>query len=205
MTVTNQEKVASDSKTQAAREKWNRIYAGEEKGSAPATAVTESLAFLPAQGSALDIACGRGTNALYLAEQGLDVDAWDISDVVVDQLQDKARSLGLSLTARCCDIQPDCFAGRQWDVIVNCHYLDRSLTAAMKTALAPGGLILFQTFTAAKRLDTGPSNPDFLLAPGELESIFSDFDVLTARDESLSTDPANPLAGRALIIARKPT
>lgn len=190
--------------TAAVRDKWNRIYAGEGTASLPATVITESLALLPTQGRAVDIACGRGTNAIFLAQRGLTVDAWDISDVAIDQLQERARALGLPLNASCCDIKPERLAGQQWDVIVNCHYLDRSLTAVMKTALAPGGLILFQTFTAAKQIGSGPSNPDFLLATGELRSMFADFDVLLERDESASTDPENPLAGRAMLVARKP-
>lgn len=190
--------------TAAVRDKWNRIYAGEWTASLPATVITESLALLPTRGRAFDIACGRGTNAMFLAQLGLTVDAWDISDVAIDQLQERVRALGLPLNASCCDIKPERLGGRQWDVIVNCHYLDRSLTAAMKTALAPGGLILFQTFTAAKQIRSGPSKPDFLLATGELRSMFADFDVLLERDESASTDPENPLAGRAMLIARKP-
>jgi len=71
-------------------------------------------------------------------------------------------------------------------------------------ATRPGGLICYQTFTAEKQIDIGPSNPDFLLQPNELQSFVPGCEILAFRDESHNTNRDDPLAGRAFIIARKP-
>lgn len=164
--------------------------------------LTENASLLPDSGRALDVACGSGANSLFLARRGINVESWDISAVVIEALA--ARAGDLPLTARVVDISPASLEGFTFDVIVNCHYLDRSLLGPMIASLSPGGLIFFQTFLKNRALATGPSNPDFLLDDGELHSMMQGLDILAARDGALVSDPEDPLAGRACIVARKP-
>ncbi|MBO6557585.1 MAG: methyltransferase domain-containing protein [Pseudomonadales bacterium] len=147
----------------------------------------------------MDIACGSGANALYLAERGLHVDAWDISDVVVSHLENRHPRL----YPRALDITAAAIENSRYDLILTCHYLDPSLAKAIVRATHPGGLIIYQTFTAGKKADIGPRNPDFLLKPGQLESFVSGCRVLRFEDGTDIVDQGNPMAGRAYIIAQK--
>ena len=78
------------------------------------------------------------------------------------------------------------------------------LPPAILDATRPGGLICYQTFTAEKQINKGPSNPEFLLQPNELQSFVPDCEILAFKDESHNVNRDDPLAGRAFIIARKP-
>ena len=64
---------------------------------------------------------------------------------------------------------------------------------------------MFQTFTANKLADIGPSSQDYLLQPDELLSMFKDFETESYCDESQNVDRNDPLCGRAYLVARKPT
>jgi tellurite methyltransferase len=185
------------------RDKWNRIYSEDRLPGLPSTVLTDNADILPNQGVALDLACGLGTNSLFLAARGLEVHAWDISEVAVSHLAEQAGSLGLNIQARVVDITPAALLIESYDLVVTSHYLDRSLPPAIMNATRPGGLICYQTFTAEKQVDIGPGNPDFLLQPNELQSFVPGCEILAFRDESHNTNREDPLAGRAFIIARK--
>ena len=189
----------------SSRQKWNRIYDQQvhHQGTGqPAAVLTENLHWLPAKGRALDIACGTGLNAIFLAKQGLQVDAWDISDTAIRLLSRQAQLSGLSIQPVQMDICAGSLTPNRWDVIVNCHYLDRSIIPDMRAALTPGGLLFIQTFTADKQVDLGPSNPQFLLQKDELLGLTQNMEVLAYRNEGSNNDVAAPLAGRAYVVAR---
>jgi tellurite methyltransferase len=186
----------------ASREKWNHIYASNKEIGSPAAVLTDNQEHLPTTGRALDIACGRGANAIFLANHGLEVDAWDISDTATTRLAQYAAANGLALEATAIDISPTSFEPETYDVIVNCHYLDRGISASIRSSLKQGGTLFFQTFTADKQIDAGPTNPDFLLGRHELRKIAAGMTVVVERDEGTNTDPNNPLAGRAYIVAQ---
>lgn len=160
----------------------------------------QNTEFLPTQGRALDIACGSGANALFLADLGMQVDAWDISDVVVSHLENRHPGLH----PKALDITAAAIENSSYDLVLTCHYLDPSLANAIVSATNPGGLIIYQTFTAGKKADIGPSNPDFLLKPGQLESFVAGCRILKSEDGTDILDKGNPMAGRAYIIAQKP-
>ncbi len=186
------------------RDKWNRIYSKERLPGMPSAVLTDNADILPTGGVALDLACGLGTNSLFLAARGLEVHAWDISEVAISHLAEQARSLGLNIQTRVVNITAAALPTESYDLVVTSHYLDRSLPPAIMKAARPGGLICYQTFTAEKLVNKGPSNPDFLLQPNELPSFVPGCEILAATDQSHNTNENDPLAGRAFIIARKP-
>ncbi len=153
--------------------KWDKIHSrqGTEKIIEPAFVLTEYAHLLPEQGDALDIACGRGGNALFLAGLGFKTYAWDLSPIAIDKLTTVARDLGLDLTAEAKDVQMVDFPRQRFDIIAVSRFLDRTLNDSIVAALKPGGLLFYQTFLMAKDPNIGPSNPDFLLAENELLSI----------------------------------
>ncbi len=155
---------------------------------------------LPREGTALDIACGSGANALFIAKLGMEVDAWDISDVVIGALENRHPRLH----PKAININAGTLQGAHYDLVMTCHYLDASLAPSIRAATNPGGLIIYQTFTLDKKTDIGPSNPDFLLKPGDLEDFVQDCEILAMEDGSDILEKANPMAGRAYVIARKP-
>ncbi len=186
------------------RDKWNRIYSKDRLPGLPAAVLTDNDNILPIKGIALDLACGLGTNSLFLAARGLEVHAWDISKVAVSHLAERADSLGLNIQTRVINITAAALPVESYDLVITSHYLDRSLPPAILDATRPGGLICYQTFTAEKQINMGPGNPVFLLQPNELQSFVPDCEILAFKDESHNANRDDPLAGRSFIIARKP-
>ncbi len=114
-------------------------------------------------GNALDLAAGGGRHARLLAERGFAVAALD---------RDISRVAGLpgieAIQADLEDGSPWPLAGRRFDLIVVVNYLHRPLFPAIAAALAPGGVLLYETFAIGNEKYGRPSNPDFLLRDGEL-------------------------------------
>jgi SAM-dependent methyltransferase len=141
-------------------------------------------ALLPGRGEALDVACGRGRNALWLAERGLDVHAVDRDAEAIDAVRREANARHLPIVAGVCDLEaPGVSLGRaRYDVIVVVHYLHRPLRPALIEALRPGGLLIYETFTRDQALRGKPMNPDFLLEKGELRRLVAPLTVLDYRE-----------------------
>ena len=121
---------------------------------------------VPEGGSVLDVACGRGRHVRYLHQCGLRV-------VAVDRSAEAIAAIGLP-PERCetcvADIEngPWPFAGRLFDAIVVTNYLWRPLLTTLLASLAPGGVLIYETFAAGNETVGKPSRSDFLLQPGEL-------------------------------------
>ena len=186
------------------RDKWNRVYSENQLLGVPAAVLTDNDNILPVKGIALDLACGLGSNSLFLEARGLEVHSWDISNVAVSSLAKQVDSLQLNIQTRVVNITAAALPVESYDLIITSHYLDRGLQRAILNATLPGGLICYQTFTAEKKINIGPNNPDFLLQPNELKSFVPNCEILAYRDGSQSTNKDHPLSGRAYIIARKP-
>ncbi len=154
-------------------QKWDERHrqAGSEIPG-PAAVLCEFDYLLPAAGHALDLACGRGGSAIAMAMRGLDVYAWDISNVAIDWLRIHANTCDLGIQARVRDVLAQPPPPRSFDVIVVSHFLDRPLCSAISAALRPGGLLFYQTFAVDAVSSRGPSKPEFRLAPAELLRLF---------------------------------
>ncbi len=169
-----------------AAEKWDAIYRQQAVSELTATPVlAENLFLLPEQGVALELACGLGANALLLAQRGLTVQAWDISAVAIEKLQQQAHQQNLTVQAKQVDIRPSSLPENSFDVIVISRFLDRSLCRGIIAALKAGGLIFYQTYTRQKLTDSPPHNPDFLLATNELLTLFTPLKTLVYQEHGL--------------------
>jgi SAM-dependent methyltransferase len=152
---------------------------------APAAWVTAHLPLLRPGGLALDVACGRGRHALALAAAGLRVHAVDRDAGALEVLRGEATRLDLSITREVRDLEtdpPPDLGDARYDAIVVMHYLHRPLFPALLRALAPGGVLLYETFTTAQAARGTPTNPAFLLRPGELPTLAGPLRVLDARE-----------------------
>jgi tellurite methyltransferase len=132
---------------------------------------------------ALDVACGSGRDAVWLALQGMRVDA---IDHLPDALQ-RAESLGrrnrVPINAIQKDVEADPTLPTGYDLVCVFRYLHRPLWPAIRNAVTIGGHIIYETFHSRTREAGGrPSSPDHLLETGELAAAFDGFDILISRD-----------------------
>ncbi len=182
--------------------KWDSIYQ-KQYHSVVADVLLNNAFLLPENGVALDLACGLGENALFLAEKGLDVQAWDISSVALDKLKQKASKNQLKVTTKQRYIDPNTLPKNTFDVIVLSHFLDRTLSNAIMDGLKADGLLFYQTYVREKISSVGPKNPDFLLARNELLRLFSHLKVLMYRENSLVGNLSDGERDLALFIGQK--
>jgi tellurite methyltransferase len=176
---------------QPARERWNERYAKpafEAFPDAPADWLVEHRGLLEqlvagaGDPRALDVACGDGRNARWLAELGFAVDAVDVSDVAVEALRAAAAEGVLRVDARVVDLEHDELPGG-YDLVVCMNYLQRDLFGALQRALAPGGLLLCETFSRAHVEELGRTfNPAYVLDRNELLRAFAALHVRHYRE-----------------------
>lgn len=149
-------------------------------------------------GRALDLACGTGRNALWLAQHGWKVTAVDRSPTAIETLRGSAAALGVAIDARVADLEKSEFVivPAAWDLIAVCYYLQRDLFEACKSGLAPGGVIVAITLL----MEPGKEHSPFRLQPGELRGYFDDSEILYYRETSDQWHHAI-----AEIVARRPS
>ena len=136
-------------------------------GDEPASAWVRRWSHLaPAGGSVLDVACGRGRHSRGCHSLGHRVTALDRSAEALAAIGLPAERFETVLA----DIEggPWPLAGRQFDAVVVTNYLWRPLLPTLLASLAPGGVLIYETFAAGNETVGKPSRPDFLLQPGEL-------------------------------------
>ncbi len=156
-------------------------------------------------GPVVDLACGRGRNALAIAAAGVPVVGVDRNAEHLEELRASACAQDLPVRGVRADLEaaahPPIASGRCGAVVV-CRYLHRPLAPELEILLAPGGRLLYETFTIHQRdLGYGPRNEAFLLEPGELATLFPGLEI-EEHWEGVS-DEARP-AAVARLVARKP-
>ena len=187
----------------ALRSMWDRRHSDNDRPALPATVLTRNAHLLPSRGTALDLACGLGGNALFLAASGLTVSAWDISPVAVERVLAQADTGGLQIEAWARDIIARPPPPSSFDVIVVSHFLERSLAPAIALALRPGGLLFYQTFTREAVTDQGPSNQESRLQQNELLRLFAGLVVRAYRDEGRLGDLSRVVRDLAMLVAQR--
>lgn len=129
-------------------------------------------------GAVLDLACGGGRHARLLARMGFEVCAVDRDPAL---FQDPPSGVEL----RAADLEADAwpFEARRFDGIVVTNYLHRPLLPRLVASLEPGGLLVYETFARGNERFGKPSNPEYLLGPGELlEAVRGQLRVLAFED-----------------------
>ncbi len=142
----------------------------------PSPWVTRFAPLLPPGSTLLDLACGAGRHARYLASRGFLVDAVDRDASALALLDGvpNLRTLHADLES-----DPWPFPGRRFDGVIITNYLHRPLFPRLTEAVAEGGLLLYETFMRGHELLGGkPSNPAFLLESNELLSAFAGLTIV---------------------------
>lgn len=124
------------------------------------------------RGRCLDLAAGRGANALFMAQRGYRVDAVDWSLEALQRAGGEASSQDLALNLLVADLTSYPLPVERYDVVLCFRYLERSLWPYMERALLPGGALLMETFTEEHRLEHPDFPAAYCLAPGELRRAF---------------------------------
>lgn len=194
------------------REDWDRRYAESELvwSAEPNRFLVEEVQALP-PGRALDLACGEGRNAVWLARSGWDVVAVDFSPVAIAKARQRAEREGLELELVCADLlefepEPSAF-----DLVV-VLYLQipaderRVVLARASGAVAPGGtfLLVGHDTTNLAEGTGGPRDPDVLYTPSEIADELPGLEVEKAVRVLRDVDDADRPAIDALVRARRP-
>lgn len=153
-------------------------------------------------GKVLDIACGNGRNAIFLAERGFQVTGIDFSAEALAQLEKEAGARHLVIETQLSDLETDLrLPVGVFDLVLDFFYLHRPLLPEICKSLKPGGLMVLRTFSRAGPFPGGPENPDFVLKPGELLETFGRWEVLLHEEGIEPSLKGGSLAG---IVARRP-
>jgi len=188
----------------ADRDRWNEryrvgAYADREH---PSPWLVSCLPRAPL-GRALDVACGAGRNALFLAERGYAVTGVDISREALSRARRSARTRGLDVEWIEHDLDVGPGVEGPFDVIVLIRYVHLALLERLCRELAPGGCLVVEEHLATERDDVaGPRNPAFRVAPGALRRAGRSLHVIDSFEGGVS-DPDGRPAMVARLFARR--
>jgi len=169
----------------------------------PSQLLVEYLPLLP-RGKALDVAMGKGRNALFLASHGFEVAGLERDEEAIHACLTEAKRLGVHVDAWHADLEDldSCRIEKSaYDVVICFYYLQRSLIPHIKEALKPGGVLLYETFLIDQHIRTGhPQRREYCLEHNELLRLFSGLRVLFYHEgqDAKGTYKASLVAQRAL-------
>jgi SAM-dependent methyltransferase len=118
---------------------------------------------IPTGGKVLDVAAGSGRHTRWLAARGFVVTAIDRDTAAMQSLANSARTIVADIEGERWPLD-----GQTFDAVLVTNYLYRPLFPSLVAAVAPGGVLVYETFAAGNESVGRPARPDFLLAPGEL-------------------------------------
>ncbi len=169
----------------ADQKRWNEKYKGPEfrTSRSPNPLLKKYIHLLP-KGIALDVACGEGKNAVFLARKGFEVEALDISREALRKARRLAGEFKVRIRTILADLDFYPIEKKKYDLIVDFYFLDRHLIPKLKRGLKKGGRIVFETYLAdpARPDREAPRNPRYLLKPNELLKRFKEFRILFYRE-----------------------
>ena len=159
---------------------WNQRYSrGEHIIKEPLPLLVRVVDELK-PGRALDLACGPGRHAIFLAERGWQVTAVDASHVGIELAKTAAQERGVEIDWRVADLERGEFEieAEAYDLIGVFYYLQRDLFAQIRAGVRPGGIVIATIHIVDEDPAANPMNPAFLLQPGELRTEFRGWEIL---------------------------
>ena len=178
---------------------------GHHDLSAPSDWIVRFAPLIKPQAKILDIATGSGRHALWLADQGYQITAIDrdLSGLKAYLDADQQRTTNIELIEA--DLETDTvwpLGKRQFDAIIITNYLHRPLFPAIRNVMTSSGVLLYETFALGNEAYGRPSNPDFLLKPGELiKTVRANFDIL-GFEHGLRRIPSPAIIQRVAAVKR---
>jgi SAM-dependent methyltransferase len=163
----------------------------------PAPWVERHAHLIAADARVLDLACGSGRHARFFAGRGCRVDAVDRDAALAPGFADWPA---IHFLAADLEAGPWPYADGLFDALIVTNYLHRPLLPRLAAALAPGGVLLYETFALGNERYGRPSNPDYLLRPGELFAAFGTVLHVLAYEDGV--DAARPARVQRLCALR---
>jgi SAM-dependent methyltransferase len=165
--------------------RWDKRFGRKEfaLGKEPNPFLKRHIHLLP-KGRALDVATGEGRNAVFLAQNGFDVDAVDISQKGLKKARKLAREKGVKINTFLVDLDQYPIAKERYDLIANFYFLKRSLIPRIRKGLKKGGRVVFETYLLEHRTlgVGGPKQAKYFLKPNEPLRLFRNFRILFYRE-----------------------
>lgn len=197
--------------------RWNQRFGAEEYifGTAPNAFLAAHKPLLPVRGRALSVADGEGRNSVWLAEQGLEVSAFDFSPVGVAKARRLAAERGVRVHYDVASVYDWRWPQAMFDVVaaIFVQFADPAMRAfmfeRMVAALAPGGLVLLEGYSP-KQLEYrsgGPSQVENLYTAPMLREAFGALEILQLVEYEADLTEGTRHSGRSALIdlvARKP-
>lgn len=186
------------------RDKWNKRYreGAYAERMRPSALLEQWLERVP-PGRAIDIACGAGRNALYLAEQGFEVDAVDISGDAITRARETAEQSGLKVNWIEHDLDEPLSLDASYQLILIIRYVNLPLIQQLCTKLAPGGFLVCEEHLVTDADVIGPKNHAYRVRPGDLRAAAKGLQVHYL-EETVVPEPDGRPAALARIVAQVP-
>jgi 2-polyprenyl-3-methyl-5-hydroxy-6-metoxy-1,4-benzoquinol methylase len=169
----------------ADQKRWDKRFGRKEFafGKEPNPFLKKHIRLLP-RGKALDMAAGEGRNAVFLAQNGFEVDALDISEKGLKKAQKLAQGRGVKINTFLVDLDQYQIEKERYDLIANFYFLKRRLIPRIRKGLKKGGKVIFETYLLEHRkLGTGgPKQAKYFLKSNELLRLFKNFRILFYRE-----------------------
>jgi tellurite methyltransferase len=162
------------------RDRWNERYRDAEEPTeiTPPELVGRIADSIRPRSRVLDVACGFGDAGLFLAQRGCDVTLTDVSQVALDHVMRRARSVDVAISTACLDLTNEPLPAGPWDVIICVHYLDREVLPRLASTLRVGGVLVVAVATITNLERHKRPSARFLLEEGELASLVPGLDVV---------------------------
>ena len=187
---------------------WNQRYSVPSELPQVSYGLQHYTHLIPNSGTGLDLACGLGQNSILLTKHGLKMNGWDYSTAGLEQMAHHCSLQKVEVNQQCIDLTNTPWPNQKFDLICITAFLDRTLCPQILSHLKPGGILVYQTFNQVTDIAgetlSKPRRPKFLLTKGELLELFNELEPLVYHDAQELAQLEHPLAGKALLIARKP-
>lgn len=183
--------------------KWNARYAERSAGAAReiSACLREWVEHAP-PGRALDIACGTGRNAIFLASRGFVVEALDISALALAQARQAAGAAGAQVDWIERDLDEGLAVAGPYQLVIQLHYVNAAITRSVPSLLAPGGVFICQQHLQTSEAVGGPQSSQHRVAAGELPQLAAGLEILHYA-ETLRSDPDGQRFALATLVARR--
>ncbi len=167
--------------------KWDKKYTENHTllGFREASPLLQQFLSSAGGAKALDVACGTGRNTLYLAQNGFEVDALDISAVALQELTQHMHKITdlAHIHTQLVDLDSYTPPLSSYDLIIQTNFLDRRLIPLLAQALTKGGILIIETYMVDPENEKKGANETYLLQPGELPGYFDEHYKILSYDE----------------------
>ena len=189
------------------KEKWDAKYLKKSQLLRPRAASKNLQDYIVyCKGNrALDLACGAGRNAIFLAECGFDVDALDIAEIAIEALNIEAKQKNLLSKINTYQVDLDTYEIKEdiYDIIVMTNFLDRAVLKSSMGALKKDGILFVETYMINDENEKTQSDPNNLLKSQELKEMLNDSWQILHFDEFENEDYEIYKMKKQLIITKK--